>query len=204
MGNEEERQVMDVNDNIGYWLFYTHRCVGYAFAEVLSKCCKEQNKAYEVTPAQFGVLSTLYAKRGKNDDSMTIGGIAHYRGLDAPTVTGIVKRLEQDGLVRRVHDTGDRRVVKVCLTAESRAILPLMLEAIEAFSAVMLRGFSEADQQDFRAKLHQVINNLSAIGIGVGDRFLLLPENAQEKGKEYYERSHRGASRKNDGAERGS
>jgi DNA-binding MarR family transcriptional regulator len=172
---KEERQVMDVNDNIGYWLFYTHRCVGYAFAEVLRKCCREQKKLYEITPAQFGVLSTLYPK----GDSLTIGGIAQCRGLDAPTITGIVKRLEHDGLVQRVHDTGDRRVVKVCLTAEGRAIMPSLLVAAEAFNDVLLRGFSEADQQGLRAKLHQIINNLSAIGVGVGDRFLLLPENAR-------------------------
>ena len=167
--------LMDVNDNIGYWLFYAQRCVEYAFAEVLSKCCKENNKLYKVTPAQFGVLSTLCAK----EDGLTIGGIAQCRGLDAPTITGIVKRLEQDNLVRRVHDTRDRRVVKVCLTAEGHEIMPHLLEVAEAFSDVMLRGFSEADRQDFRAKLYQVINNLSAIGMGVGDRFLLLPENVR-------------------------
>ena len=166
---------MDVHDNIGYWLFYAQRCVGYAFADVLSKCCKERGTIYEVTPAQFGVLSTLYTK----GDSLTIGGIAQYRGLDAPTITGIVKRLEQDGLVQRVHDTEDRRVVKVCLTAEGRGIMPPLLAAAEAFNDVLLRGFSEADQQDFRAKLYQVINNLSAIGMGIGDRFLLLPEDAR-------------------------
>src|SRR5579859_1709549 len=180
---------MDVNDNIGYWLFYTHRCVSYAFAEVLRKCCRERQKLYEVTPAQFGVLSVLYPK----EDSLTVGGIAQCRGLDAPTVTGIVKRLEQDGLVQRVHDTGDRRVVKVCLTAEGREIMPPLLEAAETFNDVLLSDFSEADQQDLRAKLHQIINNLSAIGIGVGDRFLLLPENVRsdrallKRGNECYE-----------------
>lgn len=172
---KEENCAMDVNDNIGYWLFYAHRCVSYAFAEVLKKCCKEEDKLYEVTPAQFGVLSVLSIAR----DSLTIGEIAQYRGLDAPTITGIVKRLEQDGLVQRVHDTKDRRVVKVCLTAEGREIVPPLQEVTEAFSGGMLRGFSKADQQDLRAKLHQIINNLSAIGVGVGDRFLLLPENAR-------------------------
>ena len=169
--------MMDVNNNIGYWLFYTQRCVGYAFAEVLKKCCKEQNKSYEVTPPQFGVLSTLCAK----GDGLTIGSIAQCRGLDAPTITGIVKRLELDGLVQRIHDTEDRRIVKVCLTDEGRAIMPPLQQAADAFHDILLHDFSEADQQHFLARLHQIINNLSAIGMGVGDRFLLLPENARSK-----------------------
>jgi DNA-binding MarR family transcriptional regulator len=162
---------MDVNDNIGYWLFYAQRCVGYAFAEVLKTCCKEQNKPYEITPPQFGVLGTLYAKA----DGLTIGALAQYRGLDAPTITGIVKRLELDGLVQRVHDTEDRRLVKVCLTAAGREVMPSLWRAAEAFNDVLLHGFSEADEQNFLARLHQIVNNLSAIGVGVGDRFLLLP-----------------------------
>jgi DNA-binding MarR family transcriptional regulator len=120
-------------------------------------------------------LGTLYAK----EDGLTIGAIAQHRGLDAPTITGIVKRLELDGLVKRVHDTEDRRLVKACLTAAGREIMPHLWQAARAFNDIMLHGFSEADQQSFLAKLHQIINNLSAIGVGVGDRFLLLPECAR-------------------------
>jgi DNA-binding MarR family transcriptional regulator len=186
---KEEMRVMDVNNNIGYWLFYAQRCVGYAFAEVLKTCCKEQNKPYEVTPPQFGVLGTLYTK----GDGLTIGSIAQCRGLDAPTITGIVKRLELDGLVQRIHDTEDRRIVKVCLTDEGREIMLPLQQATEAFNDILLHDFSEADQHHFLARLHQIINNLSALGMGVGDRFLLLPEHArskqalQKKGNERHE-----------------
>jgi DNA-binding MarR family transcriptional regulator len=162
---------MDINDNVGHWLCYAQRCVGYAFAEVLKTCCKEQNKPYEITPPQFSVLGTLYTKA----DSLAIGALAQYRGLDAPTITGIVKRLELDGLVQRVHDTEDRRLVKVCLTAAGREIMPSLWQAAEKFNDILLNGFSEADEQNFLARLHQIVNNLSAIGVGVGDRFLLLP-----------------------------
>jgi DNA-binding MarR family transcriptional regulator len=163
---------MDVNNNIGYWLFYAQRCVGYAFAEALKKCCEEHNKLYEVTPAQFGLIDTLYTK----GDGLTIGAIAQYRGVDAPTVTGIVKRLEQTGLVQRVHDTQDRRIVNVYLTAEGHAIMEPLQRAAKAFNDILLHDFSVADEQSLLAKLHQIINNLSAIGVGVGDRFMLLPE----------------------------
>jgi DNA-binding MarR family transcriptional regulator len=200
---KEEIRVMDVNENIGYWLFYTQRCVGYAFTEVLKTCCKEQNKPYEVTPAQFGVLVALCTK----EEGLTIGAIAQLRGLDAPTITGVVKRLEQNGLVQRVHDTEDRRIVRVCLTAEGREIMSPLELAADGFMDVLLRNFSEADQQDFLAKLHQIISNLSVIGTGVGDRFLLLPEYArsqqalQKKGNEKHEQSNRKFSSESDTTE---
>src|SRR5258708_30258481 len=98
----------EANNSIGYWLFYTQRCTSYAFGEALRACCREHNKPYEVTPPQFGVLDLL-----SRDEGLTIGVIAQNRALDAPTITGIVKRLQANGLVCRVHDVEDRRVVKV-------------------------------------------------------------------------------------------
>jgi MarR family transcriptional regulator, organic hydroperoxide resistance regulator len=157
------------NDSIGYWLFYAQRCTSYAFGDMLRTCCREQNKPYEVTPPQFGVLDLL-----AREDGLTIGAIAQSRALDAPTITGIVKRLQSSGLVCRVHDLQDRRVVKVYLTGEGREIIKLLWEAAEHFNLTLLRDFSEADQQEFLRKLQMIVINLTTLGGGVGDRFQVL------------------------------
>jgi DNA-binding MarR family transcriptional regulator len=70
------------------------------------------------TSPQWGVLSLLY-----EHDGQTIGTLSQQRAIDAPTMTGIVKRLEQNGVVERKHDREDRRVVKVYLTDEGRDIM---------------------------------------------------------------------------------
>jgi DNA-binding MarR family transcriptional regulator len=158
------------DEAIGYWLFYTQRCVEYAFLEVLRQCCLEQGKSYMVTPPQWGVLALLY-----EDDGMTIGTISQRRGFDAPTITGIVKRLEQSGLVERCHDRADRRVVKVYLTAEGREIMPFLMEAVSSFGETTTRGFSTTEKKDFLLKLQQIIENMSLVAAGTGDRFNLLP-----------------------------
>src|SRR3954453_23927221 len=103
---------------LSYWLFYAQRCVAYAHAEVMRVHCEERGKPYSVTPPQWGALTLLLAR-----DGLTIGSMSQKRGVDAPTATGIIKRLEQNGLVERRHDRADRRVVKVYLTAEGRDIL---------------------------------------------------------------------------------
>lgn len=158
-------------DTIGYWLFYTQRCVEYAFLEVLKRCCIEQGKFYVVTPPQWGILSLLFFEQ----DGLPIGTISQRRGFDAPTITGIVKRLEQSELVERRHDREDRRVVKVYLTEEGREIMPFLMAAVAEFSAIMKQSFSTIEEKDLVVKMQQIIVNLSAVAPGMGDRFHLLP-----------------------------
>ena len=158
------------DNNLGYWLFYSQRSVAYAFSEVLRQVCLEHKKPYIITPSQWGVLSLLF-----ETGEITIGAISQRRGVDAPTITGVVKRLEQSGLVERVHDRGDRRVVKVSLTDEGKSIMDLLAEPVDAFNDILTHGFSEAEQSDFRTNLQRIIANVSAVAPGTGDRFGLLP-----------------------------
>ena len=160
---------MHPNDNLGYWLFYSQRSVAYAFSEVLRQCCLEHNKPV-ITPPQWGVIALLY-----ETDGLTIGSISQQRGVDAPTITGIVKRLEQSGLLERVHNREDRRVVKVYLTAEGRDISTLLIEPANTFYQVMTQDFSEADQYNLLINLQRIIANVSRVASGTSDRFGLLP-----------------------------
>jgi DNA-binding MarR family transcriptional regulator len=154
------------DDNLGYWLFYSQRIVAHAFAEALRMCCEEQHKPYVVTPPQWGLLALL-----NESDSLTIGAIGLKRGLDAPTVTGIVSRIEHSGLVERRHDKEDRRVVKVYLTEEGRDIIRYLYETAETFNGVLTRTFSADEQKHLLTQLKQIIVNVSAVGPGTGDRF---------------------------------
>ncbi len=165
-----------LDDAIGYWLFYAQRCVGYAFLEVLKRCCVKRGKPYVVTPPQWMVLYLLYY----DQDGLTINTISQRRGLDAPTITGVVKRLEQNGLVERHHDRADRRVVKVYLTDEGKEIMPFLFDAVMDFNETMLRGFSATEEKDFLQKLQQIIANMSLVAPGTGDRFHLLPDREKD------------------------
>ena len=163
----------DPKNNIGYWLFYAQRCVAYAFSEIMRTYCEEQEKPYVVTPPQWGVLALLY-----DNDGLTIGMISQQRGVDPPTVTGIIKRLEQVGLVERCHDREDRRVVKVYLTDEGRRITQALYPVVKSFGDDTLRDFSGEEQAQFLSMLQRIIANLSYTSLGTGDRFKLLPEHA--------------------------
>ncbi len=156
---------------LGYWLFYAQRCVAHAFTEMLRDYCEKHGKPYVITPPQVGVLSLLY-----DADGITLGTISQKRALDAPTVTGIIKRMEQSGLVERRHDREDRRVVKVYLTDEGKSIQATLLQRAFAFNGLVGQGLSGAEQKDLLVKLQRVIVNMSTVGPNTGDRFGLLPE----------------------------
>lgn len=172
--NDNPNINLNINSDgmLGYWLFYAQRCVAYAFADVLRATCMEQGKSYVVTPPQWGALALLYGSNG-----MTVGTISQRRAIDPPTVTGIIKRLEQNGLVERRNDREDRRVVKVYLTTEGENILCILTPAVEAFNHHMLQGLSEAERKTFLENLQRIIVNLTDVAEGTGDRFRLLPGN---------------------------
>ncbi len=162
---------MHAEDTLGYWLSYAHRTLAYALTEALRQCCVEHNKSYVVTPPQWGVLSLL-----DEMDGITVGTISQRRAIDAPTVTGIVKRLEQSGLVERRHDRTDRRVVKVYLTEEGRDIMRFLPDMVRDFNAMMTQGLSKEEKRDLQAKLQRMIVNASIVAPGTGDRFGLLSQ----------------------------
>jgi DNA-binding MarR family transcriptional regulator len=158
-------------DYLGYWLFYAQRSVAYAFYEALKACCWKHKKPYIVTPPQWGALSLLH-----NHDGQTIGALSQQRAIDPATITGIVKRLEQSGLVERRHSLEDRRLVKVYLTDEGRDIMRFLPDAVIEFTQTMSLGFSAEEIHDMQAKLQRIIANLAAVGPDTGDRFGLLPD----------------------------
>ena len=160
---------MQVNETVGYWLFYAQRCVAYAFSEMMQTYCIEQEKPV-VTPPQWGVLALLFQENGQ-----TIGAISQQRGIDPPTVTGIIKRLELSGFVERRHSKEDRRVVKVYLTDEGHDMTQALYPRVQRFNDEMLSDFPEDERQHFLHMLQRIIANLSDEASGTGDRFKLLP-----------------------------
>jgi len=169
-----ELPVEENRGRLSYWLFYAQRCVAYAYAEVLRAHCEERGKPYVITPPQWGALSLLLVQ-----DGMIIGAMSQMRGVDAPAATGIITRLEQNGLVERRHDREDRRVVKVYLTEEGRDISHTLVSSVEHFEQSMKRGFSESEMDRFLLQLQQLIANAAEIGPGLGDRFGLLPKDME-------------------------
>ena len=79
---------------------------------------RELQRRFGLTAPQLAVLRQV--AEGVNLSPTTIGDALH---LSQPTVTGILQRLEDAGLVSRVKSTVDRRSVIAAVTEEGRAML---------------------------------------------------------------------------------
>ena len=89
----------------------------------------------QLTPSQYNVLRILRGARPARLPSSEIG-----RRLVArdPDVTRLVDRLADRGLVDRVRESRDRRVVEVGITAEGLAVLKQLDPAVLRFPKAML------------------------------------------------------------------
>src|SRR5712691_9059108 len=159
---------MQPDNSIGYWLSYAQRCFSSAFSEVLRRHCAEQGKAYVITPSQWGILSFL-----AHEQEQTISALAQRLGVDAPAVTNIVQRLEQSGLVERVRDREDQRIVKVSLSEEGREIMRSLQLVVEAFNEQLLPG---QERQAFIEDLQRFIARVSTRVPESAGRFGFLRE----------------------------
>ena len=95
----------------------------------------------DLSPSQLSALSTI-ERRGP----MTLGELAAAEGVQPPTVTGAVTRLEEAGLVARATHERDRRVSMVAVTSAGLERLRRSRRAKEAFLARGLASMPEEDR----------------------------------------------------------
>lgn len=78
---------------------------------------KELNKKYSVTDAQLNCLLALH-----EHGPLSLSHIGRVIMVKSSTVTGIIDRLEQKGLVIRLRNSADRRVITIQLTAAGKKL----------------------------------------------------------------------------------
>lgn len=97
----------------------------------------DQAQAAGLTPAQHQLLLAI---RGHSDlRGPTVGDVAEYLLLRHHSAGELIQRAEAAGLVTRVRDSGDQRVIRLQLTDTAaqclQALTELHLEELERFSA---------------------------------------------------------------------
>jgi DNA-binding MarR family transcriptional regulator len=83
--------------------------------------------------------------------------LAQCFGVEKATLTGVVDRAEQRGLVRRSPVPGDRRALHVILTDTGRqSATAFHAEATEELTH-LLSALSATDREDFRRSIAKII-----------------------------------------------
>lgn len=108
---------------------------------------------YGLTFPQFMALCSLEHAEGQ---SMRMGDLAAATYQSAASMTGIVDRLLEGGLVERRPDSTDRRSVIVALTQEGARIL----EQVRAGRRHTVEGLLRCLSADEQAQLHAILGKL--------------------------------------------
>ena len=88
-----------------------------ATAQALEKAAQRTFKPLGLTPAQFNVLNLLAAQPA----GVRASDLARALIVDRSNVTGLLKRMKKDGLLREVPTAHDRRQRVVALSPKGRA-----------------------------------------------------------------------------------
>jgi DNA-binding MarR family transcriptional regulator len=107
-----------------------------------------------LSPSQHSILVSIDV-----NDSLTLGELAAIEQVAPPTITKIVSKLEDDGLVLRTVDDRDRRVARVSISEVGRARLDQSRSRRDAW---LTRRLEQADPADI-ARLADTLDVLEAL-----------------------------------------
>jgi MarR family transcriptional regulator, temperature-dependent positive regulator of motility len=110
-----------------------------------------EEAGYDLTPVQYAALTEIATQPGI--DQATLAGLIAY---DRTTITGVVDRLVQKGLLVR-QASKDRRAHALEITDEGRQTLDGIEPAVEAAQRIILGGLSTAEAATLMRLLRKAI-----------------------------------------------
>ncbi len=116
---------------------------------------KELSKIHSISAAQLNCLLALFEY-----GSLPPSQIAKHMLVKSSTVTGVVDRLEQKGLVRRVRNSPDRRIVTVELTQAGNQLAENAPPPIQQKIVDGLKKISETEIDEIVFALTKLTNML--------------------------------------------
>lgn len=119
---------------------------------------KKELQVLNVTPIQYALLKCLW-----DDDDQMPSQLAQTLCLDSSSVTGILGRLEEKGLVVRDFCKTDRRRVAVYLTDAGRALQKPVEEIIDKANIAVTDSLSSQDMAMLKVYLQKIADNANKL-----------------------------------------
>jgi MarR family 2-MHQ and catechol resistance regulon transcriptional repressor len=104
-----------------------------------------------LTHAQFDILATL-----GNTPGMSYKELGERTLITKGTLTGVIERLEQKGLVARERSSDDKRSFFVRLTPAGETLFHDVFPKVIAHGKRLFDAFSEADFDEMEQALHKL------------------------------------------------
>ena len=92
--------------------------------------------------------------------AMTITEIGRLTSLAKTTLTSMLDRMQESGLIMRSPDRNNRRQIIVSVTDKAEEYREVYERLSERMNALTYAGFSESELLDYERKLNRVLGNL--------------------------------------------
>ncbi|MBQ8975326.1 MAG: MarR family transcriptional regulator [Oscillospiraceae bacterium] len=110
----------------------------------------------ELTPVQCLIIELLGSRKDKTASQKEI---EQFLMVQHSTVSGIIKRMEQKGLVRCIPNESDRRIKDVTLTEKADQFKDAFYQCNLIVQQQLTKGMSESDKQELLRLLTIVLSN---------------------------------------------
>ena len=105
--------------------------------------------------AQGRILYVLW-----QEDGVSIKTISERCGLAITSLTTMLERMENQGLIRRIQSESDKRKTLLYLTEKAHTLKDEYDEVSEQMSKIYYKGFEEDEVRQFEAYLDRIRKNL--------------------------------------------
>ena len=92
-----------------------------------------------------------------------LGDLSILTSIEMSTLSRLVGRMMRAGLVDRAREDGDRRAVRIELTAKGRQVVGAIVPLAHEYERTALSGFTFREAQSLRRMLARVFRNLDAL-----------------------------------------
>ncbi len=122
----------------------------------VSRICKQAG--YNLTPEEADTLMII-----RHCNGLSQSQLATILGKDKAAVTRLINALVKSGLVGRIRDQQDRRIIRARITAEGEEAFVQVWPALMRLSDQALRGIPASDLAAMRQTLAAINANLEAL-----------------------------------------
>jgi DNA-binding MarR family transcriptional regulator len=129
----------------------------YALSRLITREYQPYLDQLEITYPQYLVLMILWEK-----DDIPVNDIAKKLILNTNTITPLLKRMEQQGIIKRVRSTEDERKVIVSLTSKGRQLQDKAISIPQQLTQQLINGNQKPEELiQLKRQLDSLITLLS-------------------------------------------
>lgn len=123
------------NQSLGYALHYATR--------MSMALLQERIKEHQVAVGQFPILVHLWEEQG-----LTQNALRDLIRVEQPTLANTLKRMERDGLIKKIPDEDDKRQWRIYLTQRALDLKDALQEDSRNVNKIILERLNETEQKE--------------------------------------------------------